>query len=229
MAVVLHHINLRFLINEVSFKPHFPTNWARILFWNGANGVTVFFAISGFLITTTVIRRWGSLAPCMLWIFTSCALHELGPLLLALLAVLSVLHLSHVQGFEIPPERASLGRALLAAMTFHINWLEAARGYLPANWDVLWSLSVEEVFYLFFPLICWLTRGATRAGRGACAICRAGPVRTDGTDQKRVLGGVRLFVLHGRHCAGMPGCNVGELFFARDVDYCGRCVSREWS
>ena len=31
--------------------------------------------------------------------------------------------------------------------------LEARRGYLPGNWDVLWSLSVEEVFYLAFPLI----------------------------------------------------------------------------
>jgi peptidoglycan/LPS O-acetylase OafA/YrhL len=29
-------------------------------------------------------------------------------------------------------------------------------GYLPANWDVLWSLSVEEMFYLFFPIVCVL-------------------------------------------------------------------------
>lgn len=32
--------------------------------------------------------------------------------------------------------------------------LEAQRGYLPGSWDILWSLSVEEMFYLFFPLIC---------------------------------------------------------------------------
>jgi peptidoglycan/LPS O-acetylase OafA/YrhL len=31
-------------------------------------------------------------------------------------------------------------------------------GYLPGNWDVLWSLSIEEVFYLGFPLACLLTR-----------------------------------------------------------------------
>jgi peptidoglycan/LPS O-acetylase OafA/YrhL len=47
-----------------------------------------------------------------------------------------------------------LGRALLAAFTFHINLLEARRGYLPPGWDILWSLSVEEMFYLFFPLVC---------------------------------------------------------------------------
>ena len=29
-------------------------------------------------------------------------------------------------------------------------------GYLPAAWNVLWSLSVEEAFYLAFPLLCML-------------------------------------------------------------------------
>jgi peptidoglycan/LPS O-acetylase OafA/YrhL len=51
-------------------------------------------------------------------------------------------------------QHTSLWRALLAALTFHVNWLEARTGYLPAAWDVLWSLSVEEVFYVFFPLLC---------------------------------------------------------------------------
>ena len=37
-----------------------------------------------------------------------------------------------------------------------INVLEARRGYLPGNWDILWSLSVEEMFYLFFPLVARL-------------------------------------------------------------------------
>ena len=49
--------------------------------------------------------------------------------------------------------RTSLGRALFAALTFHLNQLEIAVGYLPAAWDVLWSLSLEEVFYLAYPLL----------------------------------------------------------------------------
>ena len=51
-----------------------------------------------------------------------------------------------------------LGRALLAALTFHIGYLEATRGYLPGGWDILWSLSVEEMFYLAFPLVARLLR-----------------------------------------------------------------------
>ncbi len=71
-----------------------------------------------------------------------------------LLAILSGLHLAGIHHFIVPTEMGGLGRALLAALTFHVNVLEAHRGYLPGNWDILWSLSVEEVFYLFFPIVC---------------------------------------------------------------------------
>ena len=159
VAVVLHHINLRFVLNGVALEHALPKQLGRILFWNGANGVTVFFAISGFLITTMSLARWGSPDQIRLPEFYRLRFARIAPLLLALLAVLSVLHLAGVRGFVISPERASLGRALFAALTFHINRLESVRGYLPASWDVLWSLSIEEAFYLFFPLVCRLTRG----------------------------------------------------------------------
>ncbi|HVW87614.1 MAG TPA: acyltransferase, partial [Bryobacteraceae bacterium] len=58
------------------------------------------------------------------------------------------------KNFVVRPGTGGLGRALIAALSFHVNVLEARRGYLPANWDILWSLSVEEMFYLFFPLVC---------------------------------------------------------------------------
>jgi peptidoglycan/LPS O-acetylase OafA/YrhL len=176
VAVVLHHINLRFLFNDVSYEHSLPTQLTKILFWNGANGVTVFFAISGFLITTTSLRRWNSLEAVNVVDFYKLRFARIAPLLLALLAVLSIFHLSHLEGFVIQIQRASLGRALFAALTFHINWLESVRGYLPANWDVLWSLSVEEMFYLFFPLFCRLTMKRWRMVAVLAVFVILGPV-----------------------------------------------------
>jgi peptidoglycan/LPS O-acetylase OafA/YrhL len=138
------------------------------LVWNGQNGVQIFFVISGFLITSTSLRRWGSLSAIRVLDFYRLRFARIAPLLLLLLAALSILHFAGTSGFVVSQETGGLGRALFAALTFHINLLEAQRGYLPASWDILWSLSVEEAFYVFFPLICrWAGRGKWRAGFSA--------------------------------------------------------------
>ncbi len=156
LAVVLLHAYLRLRFAGHSIQPLMPPWLFRVLFLNGNNGVTVFFAVSGFLITYTCLRRFGSLQGVIPRVFYRIRFARIAPLLLLVLAILSVLHLLHAEGFRIAASRATLPRALRAALTFHLNWLEAKRGYLPANWDVLWSLSIEEMFYLFFPLLCLL-------------------------------------------------------------------------
>ncbi len=154
LLVVLLHIYLRLFFAGYSLKPLFPRWLFKLLFTNGNNGVAIFFAISGFLITLISLKRFGTLSRMSAATFYRIRFARIAPLLLLVLAVLSLLHLTHAEGFRIPATRCSLARALFAALTFHLNWLEAAHGYLPANWDVLWSLSVEESFYLFFPLFC---------------------------------------------------------------------------
>jgi len=52
IAVVLHHINLRIPFKNSAFGAMLSPAINRLLFWDGAYGVTVFFVISGFLITT---------------------------------------------------------------------------------------------------------------------------------------------------------------------------------
>ena len=42
----------------------------------------------------------------------------------------------------------------LASLTFWMNVLIGAYGWSTTHLGVLWSLSVEEVFYLTFPLLC---------------------------------------------------------------------------
>lgn len=156
LAVVLLHIRIAMHFVGTEIGRSLPGWLAYLLFNNDGNGVTVFFAISGFLITLTSVRRFGSLDRMRPGAFYRIRFARIAPPLLLLLAVLSVLHLSGIGQFHIRPSVATLPRALLAALTFHLNWLEAAHGFLPGNWDVLWSLSVEEMFYLFFPLLCVL-------------------------------------------------------------------------
>lgn len=153
-AVVFNHCFIRFLLAGHLLQKVLPPALFRLLYVNGGNGVTVFFAVSGFLITYVSQRRFGSLSKLKPALFYRIRFARIAPLLLAVLAVLSVLHLLHVDLFTISPKRGTLPRALFAALTFHLNWYEAKHGYLPPNWDVMWSLSIEEMFYLFFPLAC---------------------------------------------------------------------------
>ena len=158
VAVVLHHINLRIHFRDSSLGQLIGPAANRVLFWNGYYGVRMFFVISGFLITTWSLKRWGSLSRLDRRQFYLMRFARIVPCLIALLALLSMLDRFGVPRFTINQQHTSLPRALLAALTFHVNWLEARTGYLPAAWDVLWSLSVEEVFYVFFPLLCTLLR-----------------------------------------------------------------------
>src|SRR5579863_5153606 len=158
--VLMNHVNIRLLLARVPYTQGLPDQLVHSLVWSGQFGVQMFFAISGFLITSITLRRWESLSRVGIRGFYRLRLARIAPLLLLLLAVLSGLHFSHLNDFAVPAKTGGLGRALLAALTFHINLLEAQRGYLPGNWDILWSLSVEETFYLFFPLACrWLGQG----------------------------------------------------------------------
>jgi peptidoglycan/LPS O-acetylase OafA/YrhL len=158
--VLMNHVNMRLLFAHVSYTRGLPQQLVHTLVWNGQRGVQIFFTVSGFLITSTALRRWGGLSQVSVRDFYRLRFARIAPLLLLLLAVLSGLHLAGASNFVVSQKTGGLGRALFAALTFHVNVLEARRGYLPANWDILWSLSVEEMFYIFFPLVC---RTLTRA------------------------------------------------------------------
>lgn len=158
LLVVFHHVHLRFVLSKLPVATLLPKPLARVIFWSGYYAVVMFFVVSGFLITHHSLRRWQTLPQIELSGFYWLRFTRIYPCLLLLLVVLATLHLLGVPGYVINPQQSSLGRAILAALTFHFNWLEGTRGYLPGAWDVLWSLSVEEAFYLAFPLICVLAR-----------------------------------------------------------------------
>ncbi len=152
--VLMNHINMRLHLAHVPYTSGLPEQLASTLVWNGQNGVQIFFVVSGFLITSTSLQRWGSLACIEVRDFYLLRFARIAPLLLLVLGILCCLHAAGLGDFVVAAKTGGLARALLAALTIHVNVLEAQRGYLPGSWDVLWSLSVEEMFYLFFPLIC---------------------------------------------------------------------------
>lgn len=181
LSVVLLHAKIALSTAHPRLGESLPSPLRYLLFNNGGNGVSMFFSISGFLITLISIRRFGSLGRMQIGRFYRIRFARIAPPLLLLLVVLSVLDLACVPRFYIRPSVCSLPRALFAALTFHLNWLEAVRGWLPPCWTVLWSLSVEEMFYLAFPLLCVLLLRRGRRGPAAFAallscLCVAGPI-----------------------------------------------------
>lgn len=158
LLVVLDHIDLRFRIKKLDVARLAAEPMRQVLFQSGYFAVITFFVLSGFLITGISRERWSSLNRVSVSQFYWLRFARIGPCLVLLVALLSVLNLAQVTEFVIKPNRGTLDQAVFAALTFHVNWLEGRQGYLPGSWDILWSLSVEEVFYLAFPLACLLCR-----------------------------------------------------------------------
>ncbi len=161
LMVVLHHLALRIPLRDTALGDVLPRRLLDALSYNGYEAVFVFFVVSGFLIASHSLRRWGTLSAIDLRAFYVRRGARILPCLLMLLAVLAALHLAGVPFYVIDGEGQSLGGALFSALGLHLNWYEGRTGWLPGGWDVLWSLSIEEVFYLGFPLVCLLVRGRT--------------------------------------------------------------------
>jgi peptidoglycan/LPS O-acetylase OafA/YrhL len=199
--VLMNHVNMRLVIAHYPYAHALPRQLAASLVWNGQNGVRIFFAVSGFLITATSLRRWGALGDLRIGEFYVLRISRILPLLVLLVVLLSSLHALGIEHYRLSESTGGLGRALLAALTFHINVLEALRGYLPGSWDVLWSLSVEEMFYLLFPLLCWAVGGGKRLVLCLLLVVLLGPlgrVMADGNEvwqEYSYLGGMDAIAL----------------------------------
>ena len=134
-AVVLYHANLPFVKG-------------------GYLGVDVFFVISGYLITSMLIKDIAS----QRFTFTEFyrrRVYRLFPAAFAVLAVCSI----GAFWLMTPSEKSDFGFHLLGAVTFTSNithWLNT--GYFDDSAELLpllhtWSLSIEEQYYLFVPLL----------------------------------------------------------------------------
>lgn len=133
----------------------------------GFLGVDIFFVVSGFLITTLLLREVRKTKRIDLKGFWIRRARRLLPALLFL-----VITVVPVAGMVNRDLLVGIGRQVLGALTFSSNWLEIAHGssYFdqtsPLLFKNFWSLAVEEQFYLLWPLIFLAVIVLVRTWRG---------------------------------------------------------------
>jgi len=149
----------------------FHGNEARLP--GGFLGVDVFFVLSGFLITTVLIKEHDTAGRISLRDFWMRRVLRLAPALVLMLCV--VLALSFFLRSDSRAFRSDAFEVLLA-LFYLANWARAF-GFHPH--DVLphtWSLSVEEQFYLLWPLILIPLLKAPLPRRKLAALVLAGAI-----------------------------------------------------
>lgn len=128
---------------------------AGLILQGGFLGVESFFVLSGFLVSGLLLAEWrrhGTIDIGSFWIRRARRLLPALVLVLAATLALSVILL--------PSELAALGGDMLAALLYVMNWhlVASQQSYFdPAIraplFQHLWSLAIEEQFYLLWPLL----------------------------------------------------------------------------
>jgi peptidoglycan/LPS O-acetylase OafA/YrhL len=153
------HFFPQWIVNSI----HTPILRKMVLnvFHNGAYGVTCFFVVSGFLITEMLVDGKENFSNIDLRVFYVKRFARIFPLLV--LVVLTGFFLEHakelldprIQTYHVWNDALDFGWPFwLSLFTFNFNWYLIAHCSVEGfQWNVLWSLAIEEQFYFCYPLI----------------------------------------------------------------------------
>lgn len=138
---------------------HIDPNWAP----GGFVGVDLFFVVSGYLITTLLLREHRDHGRIDLRRFYLRRARRLLPAVVVVVAVCTAA--AAAIGGDV---LVGLGWSVLGIFTFMANWVQMWTGFDYFNaqqaglFDNFWSLAIEEQFYFVWPLllILLLARGA---------------------------------------------------------------------
>ena len=141
----------------------------------GLLGVSVFFTLSGYLITSLLLREVAQHGRVDLAAFWVRRARRLLPALSFMLAVVAL-----TTAIARPEKLVATLREALCALLYVANWTTIASGddYFqrftgPGPLDHLWSLAIEEQFYLAWPLVVFALLGLgarTQRGRWPLAL-----------------------------------------------------------
>ena len=156
---------------------HGGFTWAT----GGFLGVEVFFVLSGFLITSLLMREWLSSGTVVLSNFWARRARRLLPALFLLVIVIGIYYAIKGQVGAVP----GLFGDGLSVLLYYSNWHQIAAGAsyfaqnsAPSPFQHTWSLAIEEQFYVVWPLlvlaVAFLIRRTKRRASGVPSDSEAG-------------------------------------------------------
>ena len=133
----------------------------------GGLGVTIFFVLSGYLITTLLRIEHSGNGSISYRSFYLRRLIRLMPPLFVVVAVAGLL-----AAFSVINGGFTLG-GLLSALFYFGNYYLIWNDFhgMPAGIGVVWSLAIEEHYYLLFPPLAALLLRVERIGFTVCVLC----------------------------------------------------------
>jgi peptidoglycan/LPS O-acetylase OafA/YrhL len=145
---------------------HFDYGWARGAYLS----VDLFFILSGFLISTLLIMEWRRSNTIALKQFWARRARRLLPALFVMLIVVAIFTRLEVD----PWNRAAIRGDGIASLFYVANWrfIVDKQGYFElfsaaSPLRHMWTLAIEEQFYLVWPLVVF---AAMKAGRGTLRV-----------------------------------------------------------
>lgn len=156
---------------------------ARFTFFPGGFlAVSIFFTMSGFLITSLLLREWASDRAIDMRSFWSRRFRRLLPAAWVTLGGVVVLGaLGAWDGDQLTSLRGDVPFSLLQVVNWHFilqNHTYGGSFTAPTPVEHYWSLSVEEQFYLIIPLLVLAVLSFTRSGTFRTRVRRVAAVLT---------------------------------------------------